>query len=822
MDGDRMKERKPDLVSVKDRPARPRPSERTTRAPSAFWDRIKFLLLLAILWFAGLAIVWTTSVNPIGGPFTDAIAIARHDYFWILVLAALELVRQLHYFFEEHFAGYYRFWEKTIWGGTRARAGRMDPWVRYRVSRALKAFIVLFALSTFLGRIFHTEPVWLGIVEAPARLVVALPFILQLGFAFFFVMFQFIGLFWFLSRGGIDTIQPDEIETRFEDVKGQDAALSQLKETLVYLENPDAIEARGGKVPGGILLWGPPGTGKTMMAKAIAGETGKPFVAVEPAAFIQMFMGVGALKVKGLYRKLRRLSLRHGGVLVFFDEADSLGSRGATAGTGLEPSVGPWSTEPGCNGIAYLSDPGRNAVFAAAVPQAPGPNKEGVLMGGMMGGGGAGTLQVLLSEMSGLDKPRGLVNRIRRALGMKPKPPPKYRILHIFATNMPESLDPAMLRPGRVDRQYKIGYPQKQGRKETFERYLGKVNNNVSPEELDKLATITPYFSGAMIEDIVNEGLVIAIRDERETVTYADIAKAKQLKQHGLPDEHEYIERERHSVAVHEACHGVAAYRLRHHAVIDMATIERRGDVGGFVASIPPEDQFVEWRSEREVDVMTFLASLAGERLFFEGDHSTGVGGDMRGATAITTQALAYYAMGDTIASRSVNLASLRGSQTLETGADRALFDSEFGKAVDAKLQELYDKTWKLLEANRAEVLAVAHALEIHKTLTGDDVTAIMEGTVGPTADGRPYQDPVFRQMLEKYHAAVVRAHREHGGVGAPIPVPIPPMPAVAIAAWSSDAEHEPETADPGPARSIRPAGRDKNAMGPPPRPDGS
>lgn len=817
-----MKERtNTDLASVKDRPPRPRPSERTTRAPMAFWDRIKFLLLLGILWVAGLAIVWTTSVNPIGGPFTDAIAIARHDYTWILVLAGLELIRQLHYFVEERSAGYYRFWEKRVWGGARARTGRMDPWVRYRVSRALKAFIVLFALSTFLGRIFHTEPVWLGIVEAPARLVVALPFILQLGFAFFFVMFQFIGLFWFLSRGGIDTIQPDEIETRFEDVKGQDAALSQLKETLVYLENPDAIESRGGKVPGGILLWGPPGTGKTMMAKAIAGETGKPFVAVEPAAFIQMFMGVGALKVKGLYRKLRRLSLRHGGVLVFFDEADSLGSRGAGIATGFEPPVGPWSIEPGCNGLAYLSQPGRNSVFAASVPPLPEPKKEGVLMGGMMGGGGGGTLQVLLSEMSGLDKPRGLVNRIRRALGMKPKPPPKYRILHIFATNMPESLDPAMLRPGRVDRQYKIGYPQKQGRKETFERYLGKVNNNVTPEELDKLATITPYFSGAMIEDIVNEGLVIAIRDERETVTYADIAKAKQLKQHGLPDDHEYIERERHSVAVHEACHAVAAYRLRHHAVIDMATIERRGDVGGFVASIPPEDQFVEWRSEREVDVMTFLASLAGERLFFDGDHSTGVGGDMRGATAITTQALAYYAMGDTIASRSVNLASLRNAQMLETGADRAMFDSEFGRAIDAKLQELYERTWKLLEDNRAEVLAVAHALEIHKTLTGDDVTAIMEGTVGPTVDGRPYQDPVFRQMLENYHAAVVRAHREHGGVGAPIPVPIPPMPAM-IAASTPDAEREPKIADPGPPTIIRRAGRDENTIGPPPRPDGS
>jgi cell division protease FtsH len=441
-----------DITNIEDRPSRPRPSERTTRAPMAFWDRVKFLLLLAILWLAGLAVVWTTSVNPIGGPFTDALAIARHDYAWILVLAALELVRQLHYFVEEHSAGYYRFWQKKVFERTAKRTSKMDDWARYRASRALKAFIILLALSTFLGRIFHTEPIWLGLVEAPARLVVALPFILQLAFAFFFVIFQFVGLFWFLSRGGIDTIQPDEIETRFDDVRGQDAALNQLKETLVFLENPRAIEEKGGYVPGGILLWGPPGTGKTLMAQAIAGETGKPFVSVEPSAFINMFLGVGPLKVKGLYRKLRKLALRYGGVLVFFDEADSLGSRGAGVAQGVQPGS-PWTTDPTCNGIAYVSENARNSVFAPTPAFTGAPMKEGVLMGGMMGGGGGmGTLQVLLSEMSGLTKPRGLVNRMRRVLGMKPKPPPKYRILHIFATNMPEALDPAMLRPCRVDR----------------------------------------------------------------------------------------------------------------------------------------------------------------------------------------------------------------------------------------------------------------------------------------------------------------------------------------------------------------------------------
>jgi cell division protease FtsH len=813
------KDERPAIAPLTDRPSRPRPSERTTRAPVAFWDRIKLVLLLAGLWVAGLAIVWTTSVNPIGGPFSDAVRIALRDYAWIVALACLELVRQIHYLIEEHSAGYYRFWQKRVFDGFTERTSTMDAWTRYRVTRAFKVFIVLFALSTFLGRIFHTQPVWLGIVEAPARLVVALPFILQLAFAFFFIIFQFAGLFWFLSRGGIDTIMPDEIETRFADVKGQDAPLNQLKETLVFLEEPQAIERRGGYVPGGILLWGPPGTGKTLMAQAVAGETARPFVFVDPGAFIQMFMGVGILKVKSLYRKLRRLSLRYGGAIVFFDEADSLGSRGAQIATGFGPSG--LAPAPGtCNGPAYLTASARAAIAELDAVEAPHPPpaKNSVFMGGLAGGGGgAGTLQAILSEMSGLTKPRGLVNRVRRALGMKPKPPPKYRILHIFATNMPDTLDPAMLRPGRVDRQYKVGYPQKVGRKETFELYLSKVENDLTPEQVDKLATITPYFSGAAIKDMVNEGLVTAIREGRETVTYTDVVKAKQLKQHGLPDDHEYIQRERHSVAVHEACHAIVTYRLRPHALIDLATIERRGETGGFVSWIPPEDRFVDWRSEHDADLMSSLASLAGERIFFDGDNTTGVGGDMRQATSLATLMEGYWAMGDTIASHAVTLGGLRNAQPIETGADRNMWDGGFGGRIEARLRDLYDATWTLLEQNRPQVLALAHALETHKTITGEDVAAVVEGTVGPTVDGRPYHDPGFGQMLENYHAAVVRAHREHGGVGAPIPVPVPASP---FALVGTSGQEVGATGSAGGDPALRPSPRPIG--GPPPRPDSS
>src|SRR5690606_11646367 len=154
--------------------------------------------------------------------------------------------------------------------------------------------------------------------------------------------------------------------------------------------------------------------------------------------------------------------------------------------------------------------------------------------------------------------------------------------------------------------------------------------------QIDKLATITPYATGATIKDLVNESLIIAIREGRDVITWEDVMKAKRLKQLGPPEDVEYIERERHAVAVHEACHAVVAYRTRYHLEIDIATIEKGADYLGMVSSIKPEDQFTRWKSEHEADIMVSLASLAGERMFFGDDNSSGVSGDLHSATYLT------------------------------------------------------------------------------------------------------------------------------------------------------------------------------------------
>ena len=401
-------------------------------------------------------------------------------------------------------------------------------------------------------------------------------------------------------------------------------------------------------------------------------------------------------------------------------------------------------------------------------------------MNGGMGGGGMGTLQALLTELSGLKKPRGFVNRVvRRMLGMRPKPPPKYRILVMMATNMPSALDEALLRPGRIDRIYRVGYPSKAGRVRTYQGYLDKVQHELTPEQIDKLATITPYATGATIKDLVNEALITAIRDGRDVITWPDVIKAKQLKELGPPEDVEYIERERHAIAIHEACHAVVTYRTRHHVDIDLATIEKHANAGGMVSWIPPEDQFTTWRSEYESDILSALASLAGERLYFESDSSSGVSADLEAATSIASQMEGYYGMGSTVSSLAAGQRMQigtpgghgKGSKEDSTAQARRLLADR----IEDNLSTLLGKAEQILRENERYVLSVAHALETHKTFSGDDVTAIFEGRPGPLVDGTPYADDEFIALLREYHLAAQRAHREHNKPQLPLPVAVAP-----------------------------------------------
>lgn len=740
-----------------------------TRRKADTWDRIKFLILLLLI--MGAMIMSSPDLGFLG--FGDVL---RH-YFQttagrvLATLFGLEVLRQIHYLISERSAAYHSFWQDRVFGGMeRWTQTHFKPWTRYRVGRLIRWSFYLLVLGVILDYFIDevNGPIQ-ALIEAPRMIVAALPFIFQLMFGFLFVAVQFLGIFWLLSRGGMDVILPEEVTTRFDDVWGQDHVLDLLRENIAFLEKPDEIEEKGGYIPGGILLWGPPGTGKTLMAQATAGETGRPFVFVEPGAFINMFFGIGILKVKSLYRKLRKLSLRHGGVIVFFDEADSLGSRGQMGGT---PQGQPGHTvleQAGfsCNGLSYLSPVSQKMlmdewIHETQVRDEAEPKRrwtDRLIMGAGMGGGGMGTLQALLTEMNGLTKPRGITNRLRKMFGFRPKPPPKYRILHIMATNMPNALDEAMLRPGRIDRIYKVGFPSKEGRRQTIVGYLDKVEHVLTEEQIDKLATVTPYYSGAKIKDMVNEALILAVRDGREAIEWQDIWKAKALKELGPPEDVDYIQRERHAVAVHEASHAVTAHLLGAHRRIDMVSIEKRASTLGMVRSQGEEERFTQWKSEFETDIMVSLASLAGERMFFEDDNSSGVTGDLSSASRVAAMMEGSWGMG-------ASLTSAYGTRENAGGGPASAISvamRENREAIEKNLATLYDRVAGLLEEHKDKILELAAVLEERKNISGDEVAEIMGSAPGSRAMREPkgWQAVSDTVAGERQREALLRTGRE-------------------------------------------------------------
>ncbi|WP_246266798.1 AAA family ATPase [Nonomuraea typhae] len=706
-----------------------------TRKNLRFWDRGRILAVLVAVF---LILIWRSMADAEGTiPVGHAVRDVARAHAWILWLAAAETVRQAHVLTGECSSGYHRFWSEKVFGGfERWSHRRFGDWTRFRIARAVAIAFWVVMIALLLG----ISP-FAAFLQASAQ---ALPFV---------VFVTLAGLLWLLSRGGVETHLPDDVKARFADVWGQDHVVERVREDTLFLENPGAIEAGGGRVPGGLLLWGPPGTGKTLMAEAVAGETGKPYVVVHPGAFTTPFTGIGVLKVKALFGKLRTLALRYGGVVVFFDEADSLGRLAGQGPPGRQD-------RSGCHGLTYLSEETRSVLaFRGGRPE-PGTARD------------PGPVRALLAELSGLHKPRGLVNRhVRRALGMRPKPPPKYRILVIMATDRPDALHEALLRPGRIDRVYKLGHPSEAGRVRTYQGYFGKVAHRLTPGQIGKLATITPYATGATIKDLVNESLILAVRDGRQVITWSDVLRARRLKQLGPPEDVEYAERERHAVAVHEACHAVVAHHTRHRLEIDLVTIEKGAGYLGMVAAVGPGERFTRWKSEYEADIMVALAALAGERMFFAGDSSSGVSGDLRAATFLTALMESCWGMGS-------GLTSLPALRELEIAGGVP------EERIEGGLVRLLERTERLLREHRREVLSVAHALETHRTLDGDDVVAVIERRAGPLLDGSVYASEELWAELEDYHREAARAHREHGRVGRGLPGPprestVPGPPAV-------------------------------------------
>src|SRR6266571_1569374 len=342
-------------------------------------------------------------------------------------------------------------------------------------------------------------------------------YIFQISFAVLFIVIQFAALFWFLGRPRLYWVMPGETGINFDDYKGNPEVLEAARRIVLLLQGVKEFKEMGGAPVRGLLLSGDPGTGKSYLAQCMSTEAGVPFAYASAASFRAMFIGMDVLMIRRLYMKARRLAREYGACVIFLDEIDAIAtSRG-----------------------------GRNSPMA----------------GGMMGlfGGGSGGLNQLLMEMDPPPIETGWFKKILRTLGLTHGRVQSQPVLTIAATNIPESLDTAFMRPGRFDRRIHIAPPTDKYRGEVIEYYLDKVRHDPTISISALVARMVDY-TPVMIKHVVNEAAIVAHFDGRDQVTYKDLVEAQDVHEFGLRQPSDLTSLERRRIAYHEAGHAVAQY----------------------------------------------------------------------------------------------------------------------------------------------------------------------------------------------------------------------------------------------------------------------
>jgi len=546
----------------------------------------------------------------------------------------------------------------------------------------------------------------------PAMLRAALPTVLQLGIAVSFGIFQFVAIFWFMSRGRTYTLYPGEYDIRFDDVRGQPHIVKATTEVMRLFLGFKEFKRIGGYPPHGILFEGPPGTGKTLLAKAIAGESGVPFVFASGASFAAMFLGVGNLRIQRMFSKARKFSDKYGGCVIFIDEIDAVGgSRGGGGGAG-------------------------------------GPGFMGGIFGG--GGGGMGLVNELLTQMDGIDQPKALRRLVRRTLKRGPmQTSTNYNILVVGATNLAVALDPALLRPGRFDRKIHVDNPGEEGRRDIIAYYLNKIAH--VPLDVDRIARATAGYSPARIKNILNEALIYALQDGRDALTYDDIWKAKLTDEIGLVEPVEYSDRQKAAVAIHEAGHAIVSYKLRPWQPVQIVTVRKRGATLGLVHSQEAEESYGRTKSQFLADIKVALAGMVAEEIWL-GESGTGPGGDLQQATASAFAMVTKLGMGSQLTS----FAFLGPSDGVTT-----MRDQDLRHEIDAILQQCKVEVHALLEEMRPAMETLRAALVERDELTGDEFLTLL-WQIGVAAE-----PPKVLAQLPVHRAGGINGNGSNGNIGA-------------------------------------------------------
>jgi cell division protease FtsH len=491
----------------------------------------------------------------------------------------------------------------------------------------------------------------------------------------FFQLLPFIGfiaLFWFLSYRG--TQMGNKIfafgksraqvsggsKVTFADVAGVDEAKEELQEVIEFLKDPKKFERLGGKIPKGVLLVGPPGTGKTLLAKAVAGEAGVPFFSLSGSDFVEMFVGVGASRVRDLFEQGRKAAKVSGkGGIIFIDEIDAVG-RQRFAGIG-------------------------------------GGNDEREQ-----------TLNALLVEMDGFNTVSGLIL--------------------IAATNRPDTLDPALLRPGRFDRQIVVGLPDINGREGILRVHVKniKLGENVN---LRRIAQLTVYFSGADLANVCNEAALLAARRNKEKVDMEDMLSAVERVTMG-PEKKSHVtsKKEKEMTAYHEAGHALLSLLIDEVDTFTKVSIIPRGMAGGYTLTPPKEDKHYMAKKELKGMMVVLLGGMVGEEIYMD-DTTTGVSNDLQRVTQIARSMVCQYGMSDKLD----KLAFGKQNQQMFLGRD--LFDEkdyseETARKIDEEIHSLvhesYEKAKKLLIDHRDKMDILARRLIEKETIDIEEARVLL------------------------------------------------------------------------------------------------